>query len=513
MQFKPISLLKSSAIVSGLTMLSRVFGMVREIMIAYFFGASVGTDAFFVANRIPNLLRRIFAEGAFNQAFIPLLGEYRHSQSHEEVLKFISHTGGLLLGALLILLAIVELVPSGVIMLFAPGFSSESEKFAIAADMLRITFPYIVFIALVNLTAGILNSYGRFVIPALTHSLFNLSFIAAIALLSPNLAAPYMALAWAVLLAGILQLSFGLPALIKLNLFSWPRINWQDKRIKRLVTLMLPAAFGASIVQINLMIDNILASFLPTGSISWLSYSIHLMELPVALFGIAIATTLLPYLSDKHAQGAQDQGRAAIDWGLKMVLMLGIPSAIALVVLSDAIVTSLFNYGSLTAADVAMSAASLRAYSLGLLFIMLIRVIVPVFFAHQDTKTPVKIALVAMVVNIVGNLALIYWLAHVGLALATSLAACIHAILLLVYLHKRNWYSLDRQWFIFTAKLILANCILVAMLLVVNPSANWWLISSMWLRVGSLAAICAGGLVMYLLLLRLVGIKLHKFKL
>jgi putative peptidoglycan lipid II flippase len=506
------SLFKNSSIVSLCTLISRILGMIREIMIAYFFGANTATDAFLIANRIPNMFRRIFAEGAFNQAFIPLLTECKNSQHHEAIKAFISHTAGLFLLIVVALVVVVEIFPAQVISMFAPGFTGDTNKMLIAQQMLQITFPYILLIFIVNLTAGILNTYGRFAIPAITYTLFNLSFILCIIYLSPQLTDSYMSLAWAVLIAGILQMLIGIPSLIRLKLISWPKINLQDERIKRLTTLILPAALSASIVQINLTVDNILASTLETGSISWLAYSIHIMELPVALVAISIATVILPHLSHIKSQPSS-QAHNAIDWSLKIIFILGIPASIALITLSEAIITSLFQYGSFTTTDVYMAAGSLQAYAAGVLFIMLIRVTLPIFFANQDTKTPFKIAIIAMLVNIVANLILIQYLAHIGLALATSLAAVVQISLIFYYLIKRKWFYFTHAWLGFIAKVIFANAVLACLLILANQPTDFWLASSFITRASYLAALCIAGVIIYFVCLKLLKINLTKLKL
>jgi len=434
--------LKSTFVVSAFTMLSRVLGLARDIVIARFFGASasVGADAFFVAFKIPNFLRRLFAEGAFAQAFVPVLSEYQIKGSKAEVKSLVDHVAGTL-GVSLLLLSVLAMFAAPLLsMVFAPGFLQFEDKLALTSDMLRITFPYLFFISLTAFAGSILNSSNRFGVPAFTPVLLNLSLIGATFYLAPKLQQPVMALAWGVLIAGIAQLFFQLPFLKQIDLLPKPKLDWQHSGVRKIIKLMVPALFGVSVSQINLLLDTILASFLQTGSVSWLYFSDRLVELPLGVFGIAIATVLLPSLSRKHAETSGEGYQQTMDWALRSVFVIGMPAALALFAMAEPMLATLFQYGEMTGHDVEMAARSLRAYSLGLMAFMLIKVLAPGYYSRQDTKTPVKIGIWAMAINMVLNLSLIWSLQHAGLALATSLAAFVNAGLLFMGLYRQGVY-------------------------------------------------------------------------
>ena len=421
-QTKSEGLLRSSVVVGVMTMISRVLGLIRDVVVAGYFGASGASDAFFVAFKIPNFLRRLFAEGAFAQAFVPVLSEYRTQRDLDAVRLLVAKTAGSL-GSVLLVVTLLGSVGSPLLaMLFAPGFyMSGSPSYDLAAEMLRITFPYLMLISLTAFAGAILNSYQRFAVPAFTPVLLNLCLIGSAVYLSPLFDPPIMALAWGVLMAGAVQLIFQMPFLARLRLLPMPQSGWKDEGVRRILRLMLPALFGVSVAQINLLLDTVLASFLQTGSVSWLYYSDRLAELPLGVFGIAIATVILPSLSRKHAEKSGEQFAQMLDWAVRMVLLIGLPAALALILLAEPLLTTLFHYGQMSDRDVEMAAMSLRAYGVGLLAFMLIKVLAPGYFSRQDTKTPVKIAVKAMVANMVFNLMLIVPLAHAGLALATAL--------------------------------------------------------------------------------------------
>ncbi len=419
-------LLASTLVVSSMTLLSRVLGLVRDVVLARLLGASAGTDAFFVAFRIPNFLRRLFAEGAFNQAFVPVLSEYRTKQRDEGSIAatkaLIDRVAGTLGGTLALITLIGVLAAPLMIWLFAPGFGDDPQKRALAVEMLRLTFPYLFFISLTAFAGAILNTWNRFAVPAFTPVLLNLSLIGSALYLAPQFAEGRMAvaLAWGVLIAGIAQLLFQLPFLARLNLMPVPRMAWRDEGVRRILRLMAPAMFGVSVSQINLLLDTVLASLLQTGSVTWLYYSDRLVELPLGVFAIAIGTVILPSLSGKHAGDDTQAFSRTLDWALRLVLLIGIPAALALAVIAEPLLATLFNHGEFSANDVLRSGESLRAYSAGLVAFMLIKILAPGYFARQDTRTPVKIGIIAMVANMAFNLALIWPLQHAGLALATS---------------------------------------------------------------------------------------------
>ena len=409
-----------------MTMLSRVLGLARDVIFARFIGADGAADAFFVAFKIPNFLRRLFAEGAFAQAFVPVLSEYREKGSKEAIQNFIDRVAGCLGLSLFALTLLVVVAAPLFTAIFGMGFLVNSpEKFALTTELLRITFPYLLLISLTGLAGSILNSYDRFAVPAITPIFLNICLITAAVVISPMFEVPVMALAWGVLVAGVVQLAFQVPFLMRLGLMPHPKVDWGDESIRKVLKLMAPAMFGVSVSQINLTFDTILASFLPTGSVSWLYYSDRLTELPLGVFGIAIATVILPSLSRKHVSGCNSFSET-VDWALRMILLIALPASIALFVLAEPILLSLFQYGTTTPRDIGMSAASLQAYSLGLTAFMLIKVLASAHFSRQDTKTPVKIGIIAMASNMVLNVVFVlpaYYLwqiGHAGLALATS---------------------------------------------------------------------------------------------
>ncbi|WP_404368355.1 murein biosynthesis integral membrane protein MurJ [Marinobacter sp.] len=508
----PPGLLRSSGLVGSMTMLSRILGLVRDMVIARYFGAGAGADAFFVAFKIPNFLRRLFAEGAFSQAFVPVLSSFREQKSLSEVQRLVNAVAGSL-GLVLLGVTLVAMLGAPVLTaVFAPGFVDDEEKFALASDMLRITFPYLLLISLTAFAGAILNSYDRFAVPAFTPVLLNLTMIGAAIFLSPLMATPIMALAWGVFIAGAIQLFFQLPFLMRLGLMPRPRVDYRHEGVRKVLTLMAPAIFGVSVSQINLLLDTVLASFLETGSVSWLYYSDRLAELPLGVFGIAIATVILPSLSRKHAAESRDQFAATLDWAIRGVLLIGLPAALALVLLAEPLIATLFYYGEVTARDVAMSGQSLRAYSAGLLAFMLIKVLAPGFFARQDTRTPVKIGIIAMVANMVFNLILVFPMAHAGLALATSLSAWLNTGLLWRGLKKEGAWRSQPGWGRFLLQLAVANGALVAVILYLSAPVDQWLAVGGLRRSADMAVLVTAGVAVYLVALGLAGIRLRHFR-
>ncbi len=468
-------LLRSGAVVSVMTLLSRVLGMVRDMVVANYFGSGAAADAFFIAFKIPNFLRRLFAEGAFAQAFVPVLSEYRTKRSLAEVRILIDRTFGMLLLILSALTALGVLGAPYLVMLFAPGFYDDPAKLALAGELLRITFPYLLLISLTAFTSAVLNSYGRFAVPAFTPVLLNVCMIGAAMFLTSYFEQPIMALAWGVFIAGVAQLAFQLPYVARLGLLPRPRVKRGDEGVRRILLLMVPALFGVSVSQINLLLDTVLASFLQTGSVSWLYYADRLSELPLGAFGIAIGTVILPSLSRQHAGADPKAFSATLDWALRMVLLVGVPAALALGILAEPLIAGLFFYGAMTEQAVVQSARALEAYSLGVLAFMLIKVLAPGFFARQDMKTPVRIAVTCMIANMVFNLLLIWPLKHVGLALATSLSSLLNAFLLFWGLYKAGVFRPQPGWWLFAGRLA-CGCLLMAgaIIWLNEPSAVWF---------------------------------------
>ena len=511
-------LLRSGVIVSVMTLLSRFLGLARDIVFAFYVGAAAGADAFFVAFKIPNFLRRLFAEGAFAQAFVPVLSEYREQGTHQAVKNLIDRVCGCLGFTLTLLTVVVVMAAPAVTVVFAPGFWSDPDKFELAQQMLRITFPYLLLVSLTGFAGAILNSYDRFTVPAFTPVLLNICLITSAVWVSPYFAQPVIALAWGVLIAGMVQLTFQIPFLYKLRLLPNPKVDFKDSGVRRILLLMAPAIFGVSVSQINLLLDTVLASFLPTGSISWLYYSDRLVELPLGTIAIAIGTVILPSLSRQHINNNAQQFSATMDWALRCILLLALPAAIALMMLSAPILTTLFEYGKTTSNDIAMSSLSLKAYAIGLLAFMLIKVLAPGYFSRQDTKTPVKIGIIAMFVNMVLNLLLVipfhfYWhLGHVGLALATSLSAFLNAGLLYRGLRKSQLYKPMQGWGMYFVRLFLANLSMaIVLFLALGYFESWSAISAIQ-RAINIGVICAAGLFIYVVALFVTGFRLSDIR-
>lgn len=505
---KETGLLRASGVTGSMTMVSRVLGLVRDVVIARVFGVTDGTDAFLVANKIPNFMRRLFAEGAFNQAFVPVLSEYRTTKPLLEVQELLRAVTASL-GGYLILLTIFVVVAAPLIAVpIAYGFHDNPVKFALLVEMLRITFPYLLLISMTALCSATLNSYGKFAIPALTPALLNISLIACAFLLAPHMRTPELALAWGVLIAGFAQLFFQLPFLARLQLLPVPKRIKNHEGVDRIKRLMLPALFGVSISQINLMLDTFIATLLVSGSVSWLYYSDRLMELPLGTFGVAIAVVVLPSLSRRHAEASGEEFSATLDWALRIVCLIAIPASLALLLIAEPLLVTLFENENFLVADVVSSAASLRAYSFGLLAFMAIKVLAPGFYARQNTSTPVRIGVIAMVANMVMNLVFFMaGLAHVGLALATSLAAFLNAGLLMRGLRSDGVFKFQAGWLVFLMRLILANALMAAYL--VMMSSNWqaWLSWSVLERIGQLMLLVVGGIATYVVVLVVAGMR------
>lgn len=503
-------LLRSSGIVGVMTLLSRVFGLIRDVVVANLFGASAGADAFFVAFKIPNFFRRLFAEGAFSQAFVPVLSEYRTQRTDREIRDLANSVAGVLGGLLLIITLLAIAGAPWLTALFAPGFIDDTAKYNLATDMLRLTFPYLLLISLTAFSGAILNSYGYFAIPAFTPVLLNLVLISCAIWLTPLFDIPVMGMAWGVFLAGAVQLFFQFPFLIKMGLMPRPKVDYRHEGVKRVLKLMVPALFGVSVSQINLLLDTLLASFLETGSISWLYYSDRLAELPLGIFGIAIATVILPSLSRKHADQSHESFSNTIDWAIRIVILMGLPAAVALIVLAEPLITTIFYYGAMEEKDVFMTAMSLRAYALGLLAFMLIKVLATGYFSRQDIKTPVKIGIWAMTANMVFNLILIWPLQHTGLALATALSSWLNAVLLLTGLVKMGVYHRSKGWLLFLLRVSFAVAIMISVVSWLNVETSEWFALSVYGRMLDLAVLVVCGVSVYFAVLILSGFKLKE---
>ena len=417
-----MNLLKSLATVSGMTLLSRILGFVRDFVIARVFGAGAATDAFFVAFRLPNLLRRMFAEGAFSQAFVPMLSEYRNKRTAAETKTLVDHVASALFVAVMLITALGMLITPAIIYLTAPGFSADAGKFALTVSMTRIAFPYILCMSLVALAAGVLNTWSRFALPAFTPVLLNVSMIAGALLLAPYCHPPVVALAWAMLLGGFLQLAIQVPALSRIGMLPRFELAFHDPGVRRILKLMAPAVLGVSVSQISLIINTIFASFLQSGSVSWLYYADRLMEFPAGLLGAALGTILLPSLSRSHAQNKPEEFSALLDWGLRLTLLLTLPAALALGLLGIPLIATLFHHGAFTANDVLRTREALLAYSFGLTGLISVKILAPAYYSRQDIRTPVKIALFTLALTQAMNFVFVFWLKHAGLALSTGLS-------------------------------------------------------------------------------------------
>ena len=486
-----------------MTMISRLMGFARDMLLANIFGVSGGTDAFFVAFKIPNFLRRLFAEGAFAHAFVPVLSEYNQKGDRMALKLFVDKTAGTL-ALIQLLLTVVGIVAAPLlIMLFAPGFLWESGQYDLAVQLLQITFPYLLFITLTAFAGGVLNAEGKFAVPAITPVFLNLCMIIAAVWISPLMDKPIVALAWGVFAAGIVQLVFQIPALIQLGLLPKMRWGWHDAGVRRVIRLMTPAIFGVSAVQINLLIDTLFASFLPSGSVSWLYYSDRLVEFPLGIFGVAISTVILPSLAKTHAAADAQAFSRSLDWGLKLVLLIGLPATLGLAFLSEPLLSTLFQYNEFGAEDVRMTSKSLTAFSLGLLAFILIKVLAPGYTARHDTQTPVRYGMYSIVSNLALNALLVVPLAHAGPALATTLSAYINAGLLLLTLLKRKTYQPCRTWPGFILRTLLATASMSGFLHYFVDASAWlsWGGSQRSLHLGIMIvmAILIYGLVLVLL--------------
>ena len=486
--------------VGVMTLVSRILGFVRDMVIARYFGADAATDAFFVAFRIPNFLRRLFAEGSFAQAFVPILSEHKEKSDREGLRQFLDRASGSL--ALIVLLASVVGMASAplLILLFAPGFWGQEAQFDSSSAMLRITFPYLFFVTLTAFAGGILNAHGRFAIPAFTPALLNISMIGAALWLAPHLSQPVTALAWGVLLAGFAQLALQIPALAAADLLPRPRLVLDDPEVRRLLKRMAPAIFGVSVTQVNLLVDTMMASFLVSGSVSWLYYSDRLVEFPLGIFGVALGVAILPHLSKAHARKDGAGFSHALDWGLRWVLLIGLPATVGLATLAEPLMSTLFQYDEFGSHDVEMGARSLMTYSSGLVGFIAVKVLASGFNARHDLATPVRHGVYAMIANAVLGAALVYpfsrlgW-GHAALALSTALAALLNAGLLLARLLGDGVFRPRPGWGGYLLRLSAGNVAMGFLLVHFAASLPWTTWSShervarlmLWITLGGVA--------------------------
>jgi putative peptidoglycan lipid II flippase len=511
-----MNLLRAVATVSGWTFLSRVLGFIRDMIIAKTFGAGLATDAFFVAFRLPNLLRRLFAEGAFSQAFVPILGEYKTRRGQAETKQLVERVAAVLTIALLVVTVIGIGAAPLLVYLSAPGFVSHADQFALTVHLLRVTFPYILFISLVALAAGILNTWQRFALPAFTPVMLNLSFIVGALFFAPYFDPPIMVLAWSLFVGGVLQLAIQVPALYRIGMLPWKkgprdevsvpdntpvaadhsiRTAFRDDGVRRILRTMGPAILGVSVGQISLLLNTIIASFMVKGSVSWLYYADRLMEFPTALLGAALGTVLLPTLARHYADADGEAFSKLLAWGVRLTLMLAAPAALALALLATPLIATLFQYGAFDTQDVIQTRNALIAYSVGLIGLILVRVLAPGFYARQNLATPVRIAIVTLVVTQCANVVFVFGLnlQHVGLALAISLGACINAGLLFTMLRRRGIYLPQSGWLPFGLKISTALIAMGVVLWATSPSAEWWVTHGAMTRIAALTGlVCLG---------------------
>ncbi|MEQ1834882.1 MAG: murein biosynthesis integral membrane protein MurJ [Candidatus Nitrotoga sp.] len=506
-----MNLLKALGTIGSFTLASRILGITRDVLVARVFGAGMATDAFFVAFKLPNLLRRLFAEGAFSQAFVPILGEYKNRRGHEETKLLVDHVTTLLAIILFIVTLIGIIAAPILIYISAPGFVATPAKFDLTVQLLRVSSPYIFFISLVAVASGILNTYNKFWVPAFTPILLNLCFIGAALWLAPYFEPPIMALAWAVFVAGFVQLAFQLPFLKKIGMLPTLRLNLKDAGVWRIIKQMGPAVFGVSISQISLIINTIFASFLVAGSVSWLYYADRLMEFPSGVLGAAIATILLPSLSKHHADGNPVEYSKLLDWGLRLTFMLTLPAALALGMIAVPLLATFFQHGAFTVLDVLMTRNALVGYSVGLIGILSVKVLAPAFYARQDIKTPVKIGVITLFATQAMNLLFIGWLQHAGLALAIGLGSCLNSAILFYLLRKRDIYQPEPGWGKFLVKLGAAMLVLGLTLWFGMGSEQSWLTSGGWVRIWRLTGLVVMGMTVYFVVLWALGFRLKDF--
>ncbi|MBV7485764.1 murein biosynthesis integral membrane protein MurJ [Bordetella sp. BOR01] len=513
-----MSLFRSAATVSSFTLLSRITGLVRDILVARAFGAGPLTDAFWVAFRIPNLLRRLFAEGAFAQAFVPILGAARNERSDAEVRTLLDRVALLLTLALMAVTVLGILAAPWVVTAMASGLRGDARdtEFGAAVWMTRVMFPYILCMSLVAFASGVLNTWRRFAVPAFTPMLLNLSMIAACLWLAPRMDIPIYALAVGVMAGGMAQLAMQWAALARLGLV--PRLStnarqaWRDTTVQRILRQMAPATLGVSVAQISLLINTNIATWLTPGSVTWLSFADRLMEFPTALLGVALGTVLLPSLSAAHARQDDTGYSALLDWGLRLVLLLGLPAALGLALLSDGLVATLFHYGAFQAQDVAQTRLAVIAYSVGLIGILGVKILAPGFYAQQDIRTPVKIAVMVLVATQLMNLALVPVLAHAGLALAIGLGATLNALALLIGLRRRGVYRPSAGWPVFLLRMVPALAALALVLVYADHRLDWvGLQAQPAHRALWLAAVLAASGLAYFAALFVCGFRLRDF--
>ncbi|HVF65344.1 MAG TPA: murein biosynthesis integral membrane protein MurJ [Casimicrobiaceae bacterium] len=506
-----MNLLRALSAISGMTLLSRITGLARESLKAVLFGAGAQMDAFEAAFRLPNILRRMFAEGAFSQAFVPILAEYHRQRGPGATRDLIGRVATLMAIVLLVVSVIGILAAPALVYLLAAGFARTPGKVELTADLLRIVFPYILFVSLVSLAGGVLNVHRRFAIPAFTPVLLNLSVIAAALLLAPHVDPPIMALAWGVAIGGIAQLALQIRPLMKVGMLPRPSFDWGDAGVKRVLVAMVPAILGVSAAQISLLINTQLAALLGDGRVSWITYADRLMEFPSALLGVAIGTVLLPSLAKHHSDADHARYADLLDWGLRLALLLALPAALALWLIAVPLIATLYQYGRFTVDDLWQVRAALLGYAVGLTALILVKILAPGFYARQNLRTPVKIAFVTVLITQTIALLLMHPLGHAGLTLATSLGACFNAGMLFWFLYRRRHYTPCAGWPAFLIKIAVALAVLGAVLLAVSGPSSFWIAATLTSKVMRLALVIAAGGFAYFAVLYLLGFRWSDF--
>ena len=512
---------KSTSIVGAFTLLSRVTGLLRDMVYSRMFGAGVLMDAFLVAFKIPNFMRRLFAEGAFSQAFVPVVSEYKVQRTHDEVRELVDGAAGTLAWFLTVVTLVGVLAAPLLVLLFAPGFRVDAGKFDLTVEMLRWTFPYLLFISLAALAGGVLNSYGKFAVPAITSTLMNLVMIVFDAWIAPSFARPGIVLAIGVFVAGIVQLAFQVPYLVKMGLLRRPRWRWGDEGVRKIGRLMLPAIFGSSVSQVALLLDVLIASFLATGSIAWLYYADRLMEFPLGVFSIALATVILPGLAAHHAAQSPERFTATLDWALRLVVIVVLPATAALIVLSGPLTVTIFHYGKFDEHDVRMASLALTAYATGLLAFSMVKVLAPGYFARQDTRTPVRIGIQSLGVNIGLNLAVVLPLAlmfpgrpglHALLALNNGIGAWYNSTMLYRGLRRQGVLHHASGWRRMLWQVAVGNVVMIAFLWFVAGDTQRWIEMGAWSRAQWMTLLVVGGGGLYFGTLYVLGMRLHELR-
>lgn len=513
------AIFKSTSVTGFATLVSRITGLVREMVYAQAFGASAFMDAFLVAFKIPNFLRRLFAEGSFSQSFVPVISEYKAQRPQDEVRQLVDGVAGTF-GVVVFGITLLGVIGAPLVILaFAPGWHDESGKFDLAVDMLRWMFPYLFFISLSALFSGVLNSYGRFALPAFTQVIMNIVMIVVALWIATHSENPGVALAIGVFVSGLLQVVVQIPSVVKMGLFRWPRWRPAAEGVRRIGRLMLPGIFGSSMAQVSLLLDTAIASFLVTGSVAWLYFADRLMEFPLGVFSIALATVILPGLSKHHAEAAPEKFTATLDWALRLVVVLVSPAAVAMLVFAGPMTATIFGYGAFTARDVHMASLALMAYSWGLLGFSLVKVLAPGYFARQDTRTPVRVGLIALGCNMALNISVVlpahymgFHAPHILLATSTCVTAAINTILLWRGLVKAQVYQPRPGWGVLVARILFANGVMAALLIWLGGDVARWLAMPALARAGNLALCIVAAALAYFAALYISGLRMAQMR-